>query len=160
MGSFKHFIEAVTLIERTELGRVRSLAVCEGLFVGLGSNVTASCLRQFWGQVWLKFTGVEEVFVVVGKERQERVKVEVEGQVKGERNGDGERGLAWQIGRAVEGVERERGWRAPRWKIVVLAEELGTGDGMIRQVERGVVEESAIALDATGLYDALRDALF
>jgi hypothetical protein len=93
MGSFKHFVNAVTLVERAELGRVRRLAVSEGLFVGLGNT---SCLRQFWEYVRVKFTGVEEVIVVV--EQQNTLPVielqESKERVKGRENDGGERGFA------------------------------------------------------------------
>lgn len=133
MGSFQHFVHAVTLVERAELGRVRRLGVSGELCVSEG------CAGRFWGYVREKFGGVEEVFVFVGKGRGNEGMdgdgdIDMDAHVKGDGNEGAERGLAWMIGRAVEGVEREYGWRAPKWEIVVMGELDGEA-GLMRKLE-------------------------
>jgi hypothetical protein len=168
-ASFKHFVNAIGLIEKHELGQVRRLAVHEGLFLDVGNGgrnnptITAIRLQEFWNDVRLKFAGMEEVIVVVNQAntfpdtrvhgpRASGERSNWQDQVKNSSGDAVEENLSWKIARAVEKVEQEYGWKAPRWTVMLLCEDLGSKGFVenvtIRDAEKfGAVEESIITRD-------------
>jgi len=173
-ASFKHFVNAISLIEKRELGRVRRLAVHEALFLDVGNGgrnnptITATRLQEFWDVIRLKFASAQEVTVVVSQanafptaqllEPQARNgHASWQGQVKHYTSGAVEENLSWKIARAMEDVEQEYGWKAPRWTVTLLREDLASQGFVenftIRDAEKfGAVEESIIVRD-NGRYE-------
>lgn len=64
LGSFKQFADASSMIVKSELAKVKRLAVHENLFSQSNENVAATRSREFWEYVQRKFENVEEVAVV------------------------------------------------------------------------------------------------
>jgi hypothetical protein len=138
LGSWNHFVNAISMITSVQLGKLNRLAVHESLFRGVkgatsSPNVQATCVEEFWEYVSRKFKNVEEVVVLVDGNgvrtaRQDEVTVWIEEVLSCVLGRDG----AW-IGseeeRLVEGLERglrfveeESGWKAPRWEVFTASE--------------------------------------
>lgn len=162
MGSFKHFINATTMIDPVELSAVTRLSVSEDLFHGCrrwrSTSVTQPCLRDFWSVVRAKFLNVEEVWIVpecdggryadgdvwtvegwesrgnTGRGEATRNKL---GRLHdGSRDKDGRLGsFYWEVLRAVAYVEERWGWEAPAWRVMRVP---GEEDEMVVLEEKDV----------------------
>jgi hypothetical protein len=142
LGSWNHFVNALAMTAPSELGLVRRLAVNEALFGGLrGSsspNVMARRVREFWEYVRRRFSGVEEVVVLVDEDadaegRDEDVRVWMESVLgcvlrgKDEMEvGSREEKLLDSLEKGLRFVEQRNGWVAPRWDALKVPRH---GDG-------------------------------
>lgn len=121
-------------------------------------------LAEFWGVVRRKFEGVEEMAILVSKESAFPVTGLLEDGGKRNRCENEEGGLECRARRALLGVERSHGWKAPKWNVVVLDEELGVEgsvmNGFVEPVGGlGIVVESIAASALTGVDDKMKEAL-
>jgi hypothetical protein len=146
-GGMKDFLNACMMVHPgpSGFGTVRRLAVQKSLFEARGraaKGVSEMQLRLFWERVMGKFTGVEEVlFVEDGEdalsyfEEEDVRRIEEHSWRRSEMEGvcyaDDELGFnCWEeecleekVERVVQSVQAERGWAAPRWRVLQPQEE-------------------------------------
>ena len=143
LGSWNHFVNAISMITSVQLGKLSRLAVHESLFRGVrgatsSPNVQATCAREFWEYVSRKFRSIEEVAILVdengaGTVRQDEVAAWIEvvlGCVSDQSEacvGSSEERLAEGLERGLRSVEEETEWKAPRWQLFTAPDWTQTG---------------------------------
>jgi hypothetical protein len=101
--AFKDFTTASSMIQPSELIKVRRLAVHEDLFLRADKSFSSSRIREFWDLVWEKYKEVREVAVFVENRPIAR-----------------RCDLIWDMQAARDEVAWKRNWEAPTWDISVL----------------------------------------
>lgn len=148
LDAYKHFIQAVTLIDPRSLGRVKRMAIEETLFGSLPSSTLGAqtsssgmCelqedwrMLQFLESIRMKFTGLEDITFLSKREDIRRgppfpglllpigwLRERVEGF----------EGFEGRVGNAVTVVGRGSvggcEWVVPRWRVVEKGEGRGVG---------------------------------
>jgi hypothetical protein len=144
LGSFKHFVNVMMLLDPMELLKVRRLAVHEELFTQIkrergpmdwNPNASRSkdalmdrCLRDFWDYVRRKFKNVEEVCVVASGMEEMILDMGFShtaghqvffGMAQQPARHKIQENLHDRVARAIarlEGVDQH--WVAPRWRVL------------------------------------------
>lgn len=155
LGSFKHFVRAMTVLDPLEMLKVRKLAVHEDLFLQIRRErgpfdwnpnasrskdaLTERCLGDFWEHVRRKFGNLEEVCIVgAGMEHEilkcgfgcmETQMALVTPQISRQKlAGRYQESLHAKVARAVGDLAAEDGsWMAPRWRILAFQDRVVIG---------------------------------
>lgn len=168
--AFHQFCNALILVNRRELGKVRRLAVSEALFFGgREGRLVEGCLTNFWELVMSKFDGVERL-LFVGKGKEGDILSESDKDLGFERRGSGytgnldlniklkdEESFQDIVVRVVSALEVERKWTAPRWKFLTDRTEVPDDQS------RTVTEQQGVDFDSTTkqeFYEYLRTIRF
>lgn len=100
------------MVVKTELAKVRRLAVTENLFSQSNEHVSATRITEFWEYVSRKFRNVEEVVIITKVERNSLI-------ARGGTPGHLEReGLVRRIEKGLKFVVRGSVWKPPRWFVI------------------------------------------
>jgi hypothetical protein len=139
LDSFKQFTDASSMIVKSELAKVKRLAVHENLFSQSNENVSATRIKEFWEYVQRKFTNVEEVVVV---SKVERNCCPIRG---GMCEQVGREGLTRRIERGLRFVKRGSSWKTPSWCVLPFG-----GEGI---EELKWPDEELVGMEAEASYD-------
>lgn len=126
LDSFKQFADASSMVSKSELVKVKRLAVHEDLFSQSNEHVSSTRIKEFWEYVSRKFRNVEEVVIVTKAERSRSDPGGVLEDLERE-------GLARRIERGLKFVGRGNAWKAPSWCVIPLQKD--DFDGFVWPVE-------------------------
>lgn len=171
LGSFKHFVRAITLLDPSEMLKVRKLAVHEDLFLQIRRErgpfdwnpnanrskdaLTERCLEDFWDHVKRKFRNVEEVCIVgtgmeheilsYGSSCEEKQMLLATTQTCRQKTaGRPQESLHAKVARAVGKLQAEdESWVSPRWRLLAFQDRVVIGRKPRRNSVRKVRSQSS-----------------
>lgn len=123
------------MVSKQELGKVRTLAINEGLFLGWnsrrhdGKKLSERGITHFWEFIRSRFDSVEEVIFVRkeeemdGEEEAGKV-VQIEKWTRKMSN-EKDEDLRTCIQRGLEFVRRRNNWTPPSWRVATMMDNEG-----------------------------------